>query len=118
MKIIIDENGYVREYAVVGDIPNSIQYDGGVPDDFDVKFRACRIVNGALVLDQSAYSALCTRIQQEEELAQIEDWYKQTDYIALKVLRENWEESDPRYQQYLKDYAAKHARAEEIKSQM
>lgn len=53
MKVILDENGYVAEWCSVGD-------NGGVeypdPDDFDdffVNYRAYKVLDGRLVLDET-----------------------------------------------------------------
>lgn len=51
-----------------------------------------------------------------EELEKIEQWYKDTDFMVLKVMRGNWQTDDQRYIDYLVEYEFKHTRAEEIKS--
>lgn len=38
-KLIINEDNEVIEYCVVGDIEDSIEYDGVLPDDFREKFK-------------------------------------------------------------------------------
>ncbi len=48
MKIRTDENGYVTEYASVGDIQGGIEYAGGVPESFEESCWQYRFQDGEL----------------------------------------------------------------------
>ncbi|MFY4479675.1 DUF2977 domain-containing protein [Latilactobacillus sakei] len=39
MKIIVNQNGEIRSYVQIGDIPGSIEYKGTVPDGFEDNFQ-------------------------------------------------------------------------------
>ena len=38
MKLVVDGNGMITAYCMVGDIPGSVEYDNIVPDDFEINF--------------------------------------------------------------------------------
>ena len=48
MKIRTDENGYVTEYAAVGDIQGGIEYSGGIPEAFEDSCWQFRLQDGEL----------------------------------------------------------------------
>ena len=52
----------------------------------------------------------------KEELKLIFKWFENSDYILFKVIRGNWENTDPRYLSYLVEYQVKHERKEEIEA--
>lgn len=39
MKLVVDRNGMITAYCMVGDIPGSVEYDNIVPDDFEINFK-------------------------------------------------------------------------------
>lgn len=39
MKLVVDGNGMITAYCMVGDIPGSVEYDNIVPDDFEINFK-------------------------------------------------------------------------------
>lgn len=39
MKLVLNEDNTIASYCEMGDIPNSIDYTGNVPDDFEDKFK-------------------------------------------------------------------------------
>lgn len=51
MKIRLDKNDYVIEYATVGDIKDSIEYEGEIPSDFSDEFFKYKLENDVLVKD-------------------------------------------------------------------
>ncbi len=48
MKIRTDENGYVMEYAALGDIQAGIEYNGSIPEAFDDGCWQYRLLDGVL----------------------------------------------------------------------
>lgn len=52
------------------------------------------------------------------ELNEIKEWFKDTDYIVMKVIRGNWSEDDERYLKYQQDYITKHDRKTEIERKL
>lgn len=53
MKLLLDENNGVVAYVTIGDFPNSVNYDGQIPDDFETKFQPSfyLLQNGQLVVN-------------------------------------------------------------------
>jgi len=54
------------------------------------------------------------RINLLKELAHIRDWFKNNDWKINKFVLGEWEESDPRWQDYLAQRAEKRARQDII----
>lgn len=54
----------------------------------------------------------------EKELKQINIWFQQNDYIPNKVLTGEWEATDKRWTDYLKERAAKRKRQDELKEML
>jgi len=48
MKISVNENGNMLQYAFVGDVANSIDFDGAIPDEFEEYWWAFRLIDGVL----------------------------------------------------------------------
>ena len=40
MKLVVDGNGMITAYCMVGDIPGSVEYEGTIPDDFEINFES------------------------------------------------------------------------------
>lgn len=52
IKAKINENGFLTDYAIVGDIDNSIEIE--IPDDFNQKYYRCyKVENGAATFDEN-----------------------------------------------------------------
>lgn len=51
MLIKINDQNLILEYTTIGGLPDSIEYDGIVPDDFETKFKPCfyMIQNGEII---------------------------------------------------------------------
>lgn len=118
MKIKTDESGAVIGFVTIGDMEGAAEYFGDVPDDFAENYKFYSLNDDTLVFDSANKAAAMQAEADLEELNEILAWYGRTDYIPLKVMRGNWETTDQRYLDYLSEYDAKHARAEEIKSQL
>ena len=61
MKIKLDENGYVGEFALVGDLEcDGVCYEVEAPsdDDFLSKFRSYKYENGQLIHDEYQYEVV------------------------------------------------------------
>ncbi len=58
MKYNTDENGYVANYALVGEVENGIAYAGELPQGFSGCPQAYRLVDGVLTLDAARRDAL------------------------------------------------------------
>lgn len=73
-----------------------------------------------LVLDEFGvyklddYNALLVKCELRKEMQEIDKWFVSTDYIPMKIVRENWLRTDERYIAYANEYNIKHARKEEI----
>lgn len=39
MKLVLNDDNTILSYCEIGDIPNSIDYTGNIPDDFEAKFN-------------------------------------------------------------------------------
>ncbi|MCT3032712.1 DUF2977 domain-containing protein [Pediococcus pentosaceus] len=39
MLIVVNENNEIVQYASIGELPDSIEYDGAIPEDFIDKFK-------------------------------------------------------------------------------
>jgi len=53
--------------------------------------------------------------QQEKELKEINVWFQQNDYIPNKIITGEWQSSDPRWTEYLKERQTKRKRQDELK---
>ncbi|WP_420222854.1 DUF2977 domain-containing protein [Pediococcus acidilactici] len=51
MKLAVDEDNVIIGYCDVGDIPNSVEYDGTIPDGFESNFKPSfyMLKNGAII---------------------------------------------------------------------
>lgn len=70
MKIILDENKYVLNYAYVGSFSDPLQIDIQEPDDlddFEINYRSYHIVNNKLVKDNEEQ----LRIISEQKLKEL-----------------------------------------------
>lgn len=52
--------------------------------------------------------------QQEKELKEINVWFQQNDYIPNKIITGEWQSSDPRWTEYLKERQVKRQRQDEL----
>lgn len=73
MKIRTDENGYVLEFADLGDIQGSEDYEGDVPEAFEDSCWQFRLQDGALIQISDAETETILRdrfkLPEEEILA-------------------------------------------------
>jgi hypothetical protein len=53
-----------------------------------------------------------SRLQLEKKL--IENWFKETDYFANKYVRGEWNDTTPKWVEYIKEAKVKAKRLEEI----
>lgn len=69
MKVMLDGNGYVENFVIVGNCPAGAA-EAEQPEDFDMFYcRAYKLENGALVLDE----ARLYELKAEEEKAALRD---------------------------------------------
>lgn len=84
MKIHLDKKGFIENYATLGDILDSTEIDA--PEDldhFERYYRAYRIKDGALFLDEEQATAL----QEEEENKQLRI---ERDAECFSVINRGW----------------------------
>ncbi|MCI2961007.1 DUF2977 domain-containing protein [Pediococcus pentosaceus] len=56
MKLVVDENGMITAYCMVGDIPGSVEYDNIVPDDFEINFKpSFYMLQNEVIVENSDY---------------------------------------------------------------
>ena len=82
MKVLLDKNNYVTDYAILGDIVGSIEVE--MPEGFEENFEAFKYENGKLVFDAS-YNEHLARVQQASaEIKTLKQLLSESDYKALK----------------------------------
>ncbi|WKF70451.1 DUF2977 domain-containing protein [Pediococcus pentosaceus] len=56
MKLVVDGNGMITAYCMVGDIPGSVEYDNIVPDDFEINFKpSFYMLQDEVIVENSDY---------------------------------------------------------------
>ena len=53
-----DTNGYVANYATIGDVENGVAYTGELPEGFADCPQAYKLVDGVLTLDTARYDQI------------------------------------------------------------
>ena len=89
MQITTDEKGFVRCFAYVGNLANSIEVPE--PEDFEQflnQFYAFRLQDGHLVYDSEAYEAHVTEETKEEYRHRGQLWYESVSLTQLLELRQ------------------------------
>ena len=61
-------------------------------------------------MSQEEFELFCA----EDELLQIQSWFKKNDWKVNKIVIGEWSQDDPRWQEYLKERAIKRARQDEL----
>ena len=93
MKAQLNEQGYFTgNYAIVGDIENSIEVESLPPYEYDsLKQQSCKLVDGNWVLDEEHYNQLVSEFearkveqQKQLEIAQLQKQLDDTDYKIIK----------------------------------
>lgn len=93
MKVQLNEQGYFTgNYAIVGDIENSIEVELLPPYEYDsLKQQSCKLVDGNWVLDEEHYNQLVSEFearkveqQKQLEIAQLQKQLDDTDYKIIK----------------------------------
>lgn len=93
MKVQLNEQGYFTgNYAIVGDIENSIEVESLPPYEYDsLKQQSCKLVDGNWVLDEEHYNQLVSEFearkveqQKQLEIAQLQKQLDDTDYKIIK----------------------------------
>lgn len=93
MKVQLNEQGYFTgNYAIVGDIENSIKVESLPPYEYDsLKQQSCKLVDGNWVLDEEHYNQLVSEFearkveqQKQLEIAQLQKQLDDTDYKIIK----------------------------------
>ena len=93
MKVQLNEQGYFTgNYAIVGDIENSIEVESLPPYEYDsLKQQSCKLVDGNWVLDEEHYNRLVSEFearkveqQKQLEIAQLQKQLDDTDYKIIK----------------------------------
>ena len=93
MKVQLNEQGYFTgNYAIVGDIENSIEVESLPPYEYDsLKQQSCKLVDGNWVLDEEHYNQLVSEFearkveqQKQLEIAQLQKQLNDTDYKIIK----------------------------------
>ena len=72
---------------------------------------AAKLVNGKIETFE-----VFDKMPLEIELAEIYKWFLDNDYIANKIIFEEWEKTDPRYLAYLEERQIKRQRFDELKA--
>lgn len=93
MKVQLDKQGYFTgNYAVIGDVPNSIEVESLPPYEYDsLKQQSCKLVDGNWVLDEEHYNQLVsefeakkTEQQKQMKIVQLQQQLNDTDYKIIK----------------------------------
>lgn len=93
MKVQLNEQGYFTgNYAIVGDIDNSIEVESLPPYEYDsLKQQSCKLVDNSWVLDEEHYNQLVSEFearkaeqQKQLEIAQLQKQLDDTDYKIIK----------------------------------
>lgn len=93
MKVQLNEQGYFTgNYAIVGDIENSIEVESLPPYEYDsLKQQSCKLVDNSWVLDEEHYNRLVSEFearkveqQKQLEIAQLQKQLDDTDYKIIK----------------------------------
>lgn len=93
MKVQLNEQGYFTgNYAIVGDIENSIEVESLPPYEYDsLKQQSCKLVDNSWVLDEEHYNQLVSEFearkveqQKQLEIAQLQKQLDDTDYKIIK----------------------------------
>lgn len=93
MKVQLNEQGYFTgNYAIVGDIDNSIEVESLPPYEYDsLKQQSCKLVDNSWVLDEEHYNQLVSEFearkaeqQKQLEIAQLQKQLEDTDYKIIK----------------------------------
>lgn len=93
MKVQLNEQGYFTgNYAIVGDIENSIEVESLPPYEYDsLKQQSCKLVDGNWILDEEHYNQLVSEFearkveqQKQLEIAQLQKQLDDTDYKIIK----------------------------------
>jgi hypothetical protein len=99
-KIYYNEQGWVCErypYDIpIEDETRFIEVDDSVYDETYSceSFKSWRVVNGKLVIEQ--YEDVPEEINLNVELEQIQNWFRENDWIPNKIITGEWEASDAR----------------------
>lgn len=75
MQYNLDENGYIANYAIIGEVANGVEFTGEIPDGFRSCPRAYKVVGGALVLDEARAEELARQFNEptiEERVTELE----------------------------------------------
>ena len=93
MKVQLNEQGYFTgNYAIVGDIENSIEVESLPPYEYDsLKQQSCKLVDNSWVLDEEHYNRLVSEFearkveqQKQLEIPQLQKQLDDTDYKIIK----------------------------------
>ncbi|QYY86094.1 DUF2977 domain-containing protein [Pediococcus pentosaceus] len=56
MLIKINDQNLILEYTTIGGLPDSIEYTGTIPDDFEAKFKPCfYMIQDEVIVENSDY---------------------------------------------------------------
>lgn len=96
MKIQVDKDNRVAGFAMIGELVGAVEFDGDVPDDFELTFYRYKLVDGALVKDDSYISDIekeSIRVRRERDCFPIVNrgmlWYKHLTESQVSEL-ETW----------------------------
>lgn len=88
MQILLNEDGYVANFATLGGIVGGIEYDDDPPESFQQKHFAYKFMGGDLVFDEEHYLQLTQQSQFERDVAvewaELENWLERYDRQALR----------------------------------
>lgn len=82
----LDENGYINNYAILGMIPNGIEYHGELPELFSERPQCFKIVDGELFYDNARYLDLSEKAQNIQTISALKQYLNNTDYNCEKIV--------------------------------
>lgn len=57
--IVVNENNEIVQYASIGELPDSIEYDGTIPEDFRDKFKpSFYMIKDGLIVENPDYKEI------------------------------------------------------------
>lgn len=78
----------------------------------DINIWHDKIIDGKIV--SYIFENKPVELQPQEELEEIQNWFRENDWIPNKIVTGEWESTDPRWIEYLSERADKRERQDEL----
>lgn len=118
MKIYYNKDGWVcNRYPYDLEIDNENNFLDISDEDYNLtlsckEFHAWKVINNLLVVERYEETPINTNFQ--IELDEIKNWFFENDWKINKIITGEWNETDPRWVQYLEERSNKRNRQDEI----